>query len=336
MSMLVRKGTMIRHGRNTVRKSHLQRGPQFPIHTGGTSCPLQPSNSKLRDQLLHSGIRPGSFSRSQETDTAGLSRDQSDGHHQELLEAQQHTPAYSVVRPICDDQINQHADLKELGPHYEHDDLYQAAANWHRSSVEQSERSEVLQQVLEANKDADGACDFVCRFTDVISTTMASTVLLFLTLVLPVAMITMGVKYLDDCPLERRVPVFLLVGGCFGALKLLGMLWKNVQIRRYESMDEFYDSPDSELAFTSRTFRMMDWILSAFLLTWHVVGAFWVFALWRPPFSPSLHEPNNYCGTTVYMFAVSEIVFVGVVLTLLLLYCLVLALCYKYTTLFEK
>ena len=50
-----------------------------------------------------------------------------------------------------------------------------------------------------------------------------------------------GVKYLDDCPLERRVPVYLLVGGCFLALKLIGMLWKNLQLRRYDSMDAFYD-----------------------------------------------------------------------------------------------
>ena len=50
-----------------------------------------------------------------------------------------------------------------------------------------------------------------------------------------------GVKYLDDCPLERRVPVYLLVGGCFLALKLLCMLWKNLQLRRYDNMDAFYD-----------------------------------------------------------------------------------------------
>ena len=50
-----------------------------------------------------------------------------------------------------------------------------------------------------------------------------------------------GVKYLDDCPLERRVPVYLLVGGSFLALKLIGMLWKNLQLRRYDNMDAFYD-----------------------------------------------------------------------------------------------
>ena len=95
-------------------------------------------------------------------------------------------------------------------------------------------------------------------------------------------------------------------------------------------------SPDSDPAFTSRTFRMMDWILSAFLLAWHVAGAYWVFALWQPTFQPSLHEPSQYCGRSVYFCAVGELVATGVVLVLALLGCAVLALCYKYTNLFEQ
>ena len=81
---------------------------------------------------------------------------------------------------------------------------------------------------------------------------------------------------------------------------------------------------------------MMDWILSAFLLAWHVVGAYWVFALWLPTFHPSLHEPSQYCGRPVYLCAVGELVATGAVLVLLLVGCAVLALCYKYTNLFEQ
>ncbi|XP_070196666.1 transmembrane protein 272-like [Littorina saxatilis] len=252
-------------------------------------------------------------------------------------------------------------------------ELYQGGDGWRRTSVDNCQRSEFLQevleankdadspcdfvcrvtdilsttgntcivfeflqQVLEANKDADSPCDFVCRVTDILSTTVVSTVLLFLALAVPVIMITVGVKYLENCPLEPRIPIYLLVGGCFLALKLLGMLWKNVQLRRYESMDAFYDSPDSELAFTSRTFKMMDWILSAFLLAWHVVGACWVFALWRPPNHPSLHEPSKYCEDSVYLCAVGEIIVTGALLALGVMGCGVLALCYKYTTVFEQ
>ena len=50
-------------------------------------------------------------------------------------------------------------------------DLYQATEGWRRPSLETTQHSEFFQQVLEANKDADGPCDFVCRVTDILSTT---------------------------------------------------------------------------------------------------------------------------------------------------------------------
>ncbi|XP_076446934.1 transmembrane protein 272-like isoform X2 [Babylonia areolata] len=216
--------------------------------------------------------------------------------------------------------------------------LYQRDTDgWRRGSVDKRcEQSQFLQQVVEANKDADGPWDFVRRVIDIVSTTVVVTTLLFITLAVPVVMITMGVKYVDDCPLEKRVPVYLLVGGCFLALKLMGMLWKNLLMRRYENMDAFYDSSETELVFTSRTFLMMDWILSAFLLAWHLVGAYWVFSLWLPPYHASLHRPNFYCGRSVYLCAVVEIIATGVLLLLGLLLSAVLALCYKYTAIFEQ
>ncbi|KAL8624042.1 hypothetical protein ACOMHN_041632 [Nucella lapillus] len=220
---------------------------------------------------------------------------------------------------------------------YGGDQLYQDTDGWRRSSVgSRCQQSQFLQQVLEANKDADGPWDFVHRVTDILATTVVASMLLFVTLSVPVVMIIIGVKYLDDCPLEKRIPVYLLVGGCFLALKLIGMLWKNVLLRRYENMDAFYDSSDTELVFTSRTFLMMDWILSAFLLAWHLVGAYWVFSIWMPPFRPELHQPSFYCGETVYFCAVVEIIATGVLLLLCLLLCTVLALCYKYTAAFEQ
>ncbi|KAL8609292.1 hypothetical protein ACOMHN_044050 [Nucella lapillus] len=50
-------------------------------------------------------------------------------------------------------------------------DLYQGSNEWRRPSVDQCQRSELVQQILEANKDADGPLDFVCRVTDILSTT---------------------------------------------------------------------------------------------------------------------------------------------------------------------
>jgi len=40
-----------------------------------------------------------------------------------------------------------------------------------------------------------------------------------------------GLKHLDDCPIEPKIPIYLLVGGCFGLLKLLSLLLNQVILR---------------------------------------------------------------------------------------------------------
>ena len=39
-----------------------------------------------------------------------------------------------------------------------------------------------------------------------------------------------GVKHLEDCPVEPYIPIYLLVGGCVGLLKVLSMLWMQVHV----------------------------------------------------------------------------------------------------------
>lgn len=138
-----------------------------------------------------------------------------------------------------------------------------------------------------------------------------------------------GVKYLGDCPKEPNVPVYLLVGGCFGMLKLLSTLWHNIQIRRNEDVDVFYDAHESEGAFASRTYKMMDIILSMFLFAWLIVGTYWVFKIWEPHYKQLLHEPSDWCDRSVYMFAVYQIIGCYSYLCFVLIYLLCLAIFHK-------
>ncbi|KAL8609295.1 hypothetical protein ACOMHN_044053 [Nucella lapillus] len=116
------------------------------------------------------------------------------------------------------------------------------------------------------------------------------------------------VKFLDDCPMEPRVPVYLLVGGCVLMLKLMLSLWRAMQRRRHDSGDTTFDlEGDSEGAgFSSRTYRFMNVVLTLFLLGWHVAGSYWLFGIWKPRFSPLLHDPSQWCDRSVYMFAVGQ------------------------------
>ena len=53
-------------------------------------------------------------------------------------------------------------------------------------------------------------------------------------------------KHLEDCPVEPYIPIYLLVGGCFGLLKVLSMLWMQVRYRRFRTVDDSVDDDDDD------------------------------------------------------------------------------------------
>lgn len=117
--------------------------------------------------------------------------------------------------------------------------------------------------------------------------------------------LVLGVKYINDCPIKRSIPIYLLVGGCSGVLRILATMWRNIRYRR--QLDSYNDSYIHEDLYVSQTYRLMDVTLSLFLIGWLIAGSHWVFSVWEPPFSQPLHEPSNWCDRTVYNFAVYQI-----------------------------
>lgn len=85
-----------------------------------------------------------------------------------------------------------------------------------------------------------------------------------------------GVKYLKDCPIEPKIPVYLLVGGCVGLLKLLSMLWHQFRSRHGDEMYGVGDGDAGESVMPSRSSRFSDAIVSVFLVIWFVIGNVWV------------------------------------------------------------
>ena len=138
-------------------------------------------------------------------------------------------------------------------------------------------------------------------------------------------------KYLNECPKEPKIPIYLLVGGCFGLLKVMSLLWRQVRARRYERLDEIYDTgEDNGDVIVSKSSKFSEAVLSLFLFVWFIVGNYWVFNVWKPNFVQLLHEPSNWCDKTVYMFAVIQIFGCYGVMGLILILSVILAICHKF------
>lgn len=125
----------------------------------------------------------------------------------------------------------------------------------------------------------------------------------------------LGVKYLEECPREPKLPIYLLVGGCFGGLKLLMLMCE--QARKLRDDDDETIHNDSELLTMTKVAHVF---LTLFLCVWFGFGNFWLFGVGIPKFKAPLHEPKNWCDSVVFNFTFWQIVICYVLIAFVLVF----------------
>jgi membrane protein implicated in regulation of membrane protease activity len=76
----------------------------------------------------------------------------------------------------------------------------------------------------------------IMYLTNFIFLVLATALLIILT-VFQVILFFMGVKYLNDCPRQPNLPVYLLVVGSMGLVRVLNLLWKQFRRRRMRKLE---------------------------------------------------------------------------------------------------
>ncbi|KAJ0183525.1 hypothetical protein K1T71_001501 [Dendrolimus kikuchii] len=172
----------------------------------------------------------------------------------------------------------------------------------------------VAYQLKDANMEASGTVDFVCRAAQIINRTIVMTVFLACLSTLPVIMLIMGVQYIRDCPAQPRIPVYMVVGGAAGGAGICWLLWAQLASRTANSSASI---PERVLAYT----------LTMFLMGWFAFGNYWVLGIMWPDYAPTLFEPNQWCHKTLYVFALTQLGVVWGVILLLVLLLIALVIC---------
>ena len=68
-----------------------------------------------------------------------------------------------------------------------------------------------------------------------------------------------GISNLEECPLNRNIPVFVLVGGAIALLKLLQVLWKQYNRQRGPGDEEATDTRNGSVGtLTGSTLNSFD------------------------------------------------------------------------------
>lgn len=74
--------------------------------------------------------------------------------------------------------------------------------------------------------------------------------------------------YKEDCPREKYIPIYLIVAGCFGAVKALFTSGQRIcqQVRKGRGNDDDDDDDDNQRP------NPVDSLISCFLLAWFIAG----------------------------------------------------------------
>ncbi|GFY75295.1 uncharacterized protein TNIN_352331 [Trichonephila inaurata madagascariensis] len=142
-------------------------------------------------------------------------------------------------------------------------------------------------QVREARKNSSGFMDFVKKVVILLLGTIGCSIILGITIVVPISMILVGTNYFGECPVEQFIPVYLIVGGTFGVVKnVLGFFsrWKT------------NENEQERLIHRSR-----DSILNCFLIAWFITGCIWTYKVYEPEYEDE--KSPFYCNKTLYLFA---------------------------------
>ncbi|XP_058461992.1 uncharacterized protein LOC131436990 [Malaya genurostris] len=141
-------------------------------------------------------------------------------------------------------------------------------------------------RVREAHKSSTGMVDFLKNVLILLLGTLGFTIILGITIVIPVCMIVFGAIYLYDCPQNEYIPVFLLVGGGFSVLKQLLHLSTRVRNREEQELERLRQTPTQTL-------------INCFMLGWFIIGSFWIYRIYEPNYDPTL---GKYCNKSLYLF----------------------------------
>ena len=131
-----------------------------------------------------------------------------------------------------------------------------------------------------------------------------------------------GAVYFHQCPLERRIPIWLIVFGCVSLAQTVVNIIKRVlkQLTKKHSGDEERQERNP----VERGGSLLETLFSLFLFIWIIVGSVWIFGNWSEYQSyrenPSMY-PAFECHPVVYLFSFVTLIIIYVVSWLLCICC---------------
>ncbi|XP_022103090.1 uncharacterized protein LOC110985928 isoform X2 [Acanthaster planci] len=157
----------------------------------------------------------------------------------------------------------------------------------------------IYRKIREAQANSSTPVHFVVTTIRILLNTVFATVCLTLSTALPIAMIVLGSIYMNDCPAERMIPIYLTVFGAVYNLKAIIDLCSRGIKEKYKNRER----SGSDSLEENKLFIGVNWVsrlLGLFLLGFFIAGNVWIYRIYAPSDDPT---SPNYCFGPLYYFA---------------------------------
>jgi hypothetical protein len=138
--------------------------------------------------------------------------------------------------------------------------------------------------------------------------TLAALIYLSLALALPVAKLVVGIIHFQECPVEKNIPLYMVVSGATG-LSIILFLLLSSSCTYCRSSTRARKSTHKFMICTIAFARGMQGAIAIFLFVWFFIGNFWVFGARYRVRTDTPDDKDNYCHPALYWFAFYVLIF---------------------------
>jgi len=118
------------------------------------------------------------------------------------------------------------------------------------------------------------------------------TIILIILMVVPICMIIVGIIYVKSCPMEKMVPIWLIVFGSLSIVKNVSTLIQRIKMIVSKNKEESF----------SKFVNFFDSFMALFMIIWFICGNVWIYRHGGVVQFKNPHEKSTYCHQGPYLF----------------------------------
>jgi hypothetical protein len=144
----------------------------------------------------------------------------------------------------------------------------------------------LLAQIKKAKEENVGCCNFVLAFFALLLGSIVWTIIIIVIVTVPIVMIVIGAEYFHDCPVQKMIPISLIVAGCVAFLSNI-----------LNFVDRFKRFSETGIPKRHTVIGWINVVLNLFLISWFIATCYWVYsanATYKDEAAPDYCNPHLY------------------------------------------